>query len=410
MGKASRRKAGAAGGDDSGRDRKRISQAIRRLGLIDSRMPADLWAAQAEAKVGADDLATWDALVVDEKDDLYDFTYSTVDRALTLAVGFRSWPLEVECAWMLPRLRHALAEHDGEDRFLVEVGAGPGAAAAVLSAALGVPILCLDPHPLSAGLPEQLAERTGGAVTSHMAGTADIGRVLDGRVPAAVYGMGVFRYFQPHNHKPVFSYATHMNAILARGHAEPAALEFYEAIQGADLVLSEMSCPDYVAEVAAGAQRSGYHVPAGGLTQLAGATPNGPTQTTGMHFTRAGTAAESHLLVENYSPLPQPNAGLDLPNTPQAEALRWSLGDRLQSLDLTEVGYAKGGRVVRRELFRYGGLFGQYSADNAGNRGIVFVSGEEWPEVSTFVREQQEAMVAAGDISVMPLEQTPLTW
>ena len=409
MGKASRRKADKARGTDSTKDRKRISQAIRRLDLIDSRMTAELWYSQAVAKIGEDDVRFWDNFQHDDFNDLYDFTYATLDRALTLSVSPRSWPLEVECAWMLPRLREAMVRSDGDTPVIVEIGAGPGVAAAILSAALATPIICVDTHPLTAGLPEQLAERTGGSVTSHVADAAEIGLILDGRVPAAVFGMSVFRHFQTHKHEPVFSFVRHMDAILARGHASEAALEFYEAIEGADLILSEKACPDYVAEVAAGAQRFGYQVPVGGLTQLAAETRWGPSETTGMHFTRNAEATGAHLLVENFSPLPQPRAGMEI-DSAQAEALRWSLGTQVESLEVFEVNFTNEPRIMKRERFRYGDLFGQYSSTNTGGRKIAFSSDEEWAEVSRFILEEEKASIAAGEVTMSPLPSTPLDW
>ena len=410
MGKASRRKADKARGTDSTKDRKRISQAVRRLDLIDSRMTAELWYSQAVAKIGEDDVRFWDNFQHNDFNDLYDFTYATSDRALTLSVSPRSWPLEVECAWMLPRLREAMARSDGGNPVIVEIGAGPGAAAAILSAALATPIICVDTHPLTAGLPEQLAERTGGSVTSHVADAAEVDRILDGKVPAAVYGMGVFRHsFQPHKHESVFSFARHMNAILTRGHAKAAALEFYEAIEGADLILSEKACPDYVAEVAAGAQRFGYQVPVGGLTQLPAATLSGPSETTGMHFTQNAEPTDAHLLVENFSPLPQPRAGLEIESA-QAEALRWSLGTQVESLEVFEVNFTNDPRIMKRERFRYGRLFGQYSSTNTGERKIAFSSDEEWADVSRFILEEEKASIAAGEVTMNPLPSTPLEW
>lgn len=76
----------------------------------------------------------------------------------------------------------------------MEVGAGPGAAAAVLSAALQVPVIAVDAHPLTSGLLEQFARCTGGNVTSRVADIADPRTLRRGRSPAAVFGMGIYHF------------------------------------------------------------------------------------------------------------------------------------------------------------------------------------------------------------------------
>lgn len=67
---------------------------------------------------------------------------------------------------MMPRLRDAIERCGHDEPFLLEIGAGPGAAAAILSAALDVRVVTVDAHPKSLGLPEQFAELTGGRVES----------------------------------------------------------------------------------------------------------------------------------------------------------------------------------------------------------------------------------------------------
>ncbi len=181
-------------------DSMRLSRALDSLDLVDSALDEAVWMSCVTEQVGDDIADEWGNLEVDVVESEYEFTYGSFEKARNFSVGFRSGPLAAECGWMLPRLRDAIARSGHPEPFLVEIGAGPGAAAAVLSAALQVPVIAVDAHPLTSGLPEQFAKCTGGNVTSRIGDIADLADVLDGRSPAAVFGMGIYRYLQPHQH------------------------------------------------------------------------------------------------------------------------------------------------------------------------------------------------------------------
>lgn len=190
---------GAEPGTGLNADRKRLHRALRTLDLVDSRLDDFAWADQVRKYLGDETVDEYLDLESTTHDDVYDFTYSSFERAMHFSVGWRSWPLTAECERMLPRLREAVVRSGHSEPFLVEIGAGAGAAAAILSAALKVPVIAVDSHPKTLGLPEQFASRTGGTVESRVADIADLASVLDGAVPAAVSGMGVYRHLQPHD-------------------------------------------------------------------------------------------------------------------------------------------------------------------------------------------------------------------
>jgi hypothetical protein len=378
------------------RDAKIVRQIMRRLNVPDSRCSqVEFWDRTA-LLLGEADVEEWLRRQEDDTpDSQYDFTYSTLERALCCAVGWRSWPLEQECTWMLPRLREALSARGPDEQFVVEIGAGPGAASAVLSAALGVPFLAVDPHPLTAGLSEQIADRTGGKVTSVVAGAEDLARVLDGRVPAAVIGMGVFRYFQRHVHRDgVFSYSNSIANYLQAGRPDPQSVDFFQAIRPAELLLSEAACPDYVGEVATAAAASGYYFVEGGLSQMRTAIPTGPVENTLMHLACARLSPVSvPLLQATYSPLPAPRPGLHLEG-PMAEALMYSLGP-VKTLRLTELRWRDG--TLRRAAFQYGELFGHYDSTDLDYRRLTFHSAAEWPAAEARAVEYEEETVRSGE-------------
>jgi hypothetical protein len=101
---------------------------------------------------------------------------------------------------------------------------------------------------LTSGLPEQFAHCTGGKVTSRIADIADLAEVLDGRTPAAVFGMGIYRYLQTHQHRgDFFSDWLVKEQILDTHDIDPHVASFIAALGVADLLLSEQMCPDYLA-------------------------------------------------------------------------------------------------------------------------------------------------------------------
>jgi hypothetical protein len=357
-------------------DSVRLAQALASLGLVDSTLDGDEWMRRVAKQVGDQLADEWCELDVNDVEQAYEVSYSSFERAKHFSVGWRSGPLAAECAWMLPRLRDAITRSGHAEPFLVEIGAGPGGAAAVLSAALQVPVIAVDAHPLTAGLPEQFAQCTGGTVTSHVADIADLADVLEGRRPAAVFGMGIYRYLQPHHHRgESFSDWFEMGRILATHTVDPRVASFIAALGDADLVLSESTCTDYLAEMAAGLFAHGYQIPAGGTTRITSATPTGPTAVHGIHFTTADLPARNpNLLLEMYSPLPRPYADFasDPDNDPAAEALRLSL-EPTEFIEAAEIDYTDGSGRMRREVFGWGKhLIGQYLATNQGYRNLKF--------------------------------------
>jgi len=361
---------------ESDLDSARLAQALASLGLVDSTIDGDEWMRRVAKLVGDDIADEWYNLDADDIEHAYEFSYSSFEKAKHFSVGWRSGPLAAECAWMLPRLRDAITRSGHDEPFLVEIGAGPGAPAAVLSAALQVPVIAVDAHPLTAGLPEQFAQCTGGTVTSHVADITDLAAVLAGRRPAAVFGLGIYRYLQPHHHRgDSFSDWFEMKRILATHTVDPHVTSFIAALGDADLVLSESTCTDYLAEMAAGLFPAGYRIPAGGTTRITSATPTGPTAVHGIHFTTADLPARNpNLLLEMYSPLPRPYADFasDPDNDPAAEALRISL-EPTEFIEAAEIDYRDGSGRMRREVFGWGKhLVGQYVATNQGYRNLKF--------------------------------------
>ncbi len=406
MGKASRRKNSVS--DPLNLDKKVISRVIRRLNLPDSRGSYEDFCALVAPIVGWEEVAKWEVFDNLDADARYDFTYSSLERARIFAVGWRSWPLEVECAWMLPRLRDALSRHDENSQFLVEIGAGPGAAGAVLSAALNVPVIAVDPHPLTEGMAEQLAAMTRGVVTSHVAGAEDLPAVLGGRTPAAVFGMGVFRYFQPHLHgEEVFSYTNSISRYLRDANPSQVSRDFFDSIAPADLLLSEQCCTDYVGEVAAGAFACGYQAVSGGIAELKVAVPGEELLATAMHFALDHPhPSTGSLLAEMFSPLPGPRSGF-VTTSRAAEPLRLSLQDA-ETIRASETIWADGSGTLRREAFRIGTLFGFYFASDRNFRKIQFFRSEDWQASEEEELANDRAMVDSGYVEVRPL-LTPVT-
>jgi hypothetical protein len=142
---------------------------------------------------------------------------------------------------------------------------------------------------------------------------------------------------------------------------------------GADLVLAEITCPDYLAEMAAGVFPFGYDIPQGGITRIDGSTPDGPTTAFGIHFTTADLPKRNpNLLIEMFSPLPRPYGYFetDTGNGPGSEALRLSL-EPTEFLEAAEIDYADGSGRMRREVFGWGDrMIGQYFSTTRGFRNL----------------------------------------
>lgn len=387
-------------------DGRRLIRALDSLGLVDSLLDQDAWIARVTEQVG-DDIANQWYEFADGASDVeseYAFTYGAFERAKHFSVGWRSGPLAAECAWMLPRLRDAIDRSGHPEPFLVEVGAGPGAAAAVLSAALQVPVIAVDAHPLTSGLPEQFARCTGGNVTSRVADIADLEDVLDGRSPAAVFGMGIYRYLQPHQHRgDSFSDWFEMERILATHEVDPHVASFIAALGDADLVLSEQMCPDYLAEMASGLFKFGYQIPQGGIKRIASATPAGPTAAFGIHFSKADLPKRNpNLLIEMCSPLPRPYADFvsDPDNDPAAEALRLSL-EPTEFIEAAEIDYTDGSGRHRFEVFGWGKhLIGQYESTTGGYRRLRFFPRNDLDAALQALHEDQARIEQAGMATV----------
>jgi SAM-dependent methyltransferase len=399
----------------SNADHKRLHRALRTLDLVDSRLEDFDWADQVRRYVGDDIVDEWLDLDSGTHDDVYDYTYSSFERAMHFSVGWRSWPLTLECEWMLPRLRDAVARSGHEEPVLVEIGAGAGAAAALLSAALKVPVIAIDSHPKTLGLAEQFASRTGGTVESRVADIADLATVLDGRVPAAVFGLGIYRHLQPHNHAaPSLSDWAQMQRILSTFEVAPQVAKFIEALGGADLLLAEMSCPDYLAEVAAGLAKFGYEIPLGGIKKIEGATPNGPTVAFGIHFTTVDLPKrDPNLLIEMCGPNPQPfaYAETDADDTMAAEALRLSL-EPTELIEAGECVYKNGSGRLRREVFAWGDdLIGHYTSSSQRNfRHLKFYPKDDLEAVLKQIHEQEAANEEAGVVSLRPCRLPASMW
>jgi len=394
-------------------DSARLKRALESLSLVDSELDEATWTGRVREQVGDEIADEWCELEAEVVGSEYDFTYGSFERAKHFSVGWRSGPLVAECAWMLPRLRDAIARSGHPEPFLVEIGAGAGAAAAVLSAALEVPVVAVDAHVLTSGLPEQFAQRTGGSVTSHIADIADLADVLDGSCPAVVFGMGIYRYLQPHQHRgDSFSDWFEMQRILATHEVGPHVDSFIAALNGADLMLSEIMCTDYLAEMASGLFKFGYEIPQGGIKRIKSSTPIEPTVAFGIHFTKADLPKRNpNLLIEMCSPLPRPYADFasDPNNDPQAEALRISL-EPTEFIEAAEIDYTDGSGCLRHEVFGWGKhLIGQYVATTRGYRNLKFFPRNDLESVLEALNADEakleQAGAAAVDQCILPAPQ-----
>jgi hypothetical protein len=397
-------------------DSARLAQALESLGLVNSELGGNQWTRRVTEELGADIVRKWkrNARKTTDVRREYDLTYGSFENAKHLSASFRSAPLAAECAWMLPRLRDAITRSGHPDPFLVEIGAGPGAAAAVLSAALQVPVIAVDAHPLTAGLPEQFAQCTGGKVTSHVADIADLADILDGRIPAAVFGMGIYRYLQLHQHGgDSFSYWFEMERILATHTVDSHVTSFIAALGDADLVLSETTCMDYLAEMAAGLFAHSYQIPQGGITRITSAMPYGPATVVAIHFSKADLPARNpNLLMEMCSPLPRPHADFasDPNNDPAAEALRLSLGPT-EFIEANEIVYIEEAVRHRREVFGFGKhLIGRYEATTQGYRNLKFFPRKDLEVELAAIRENEAELEEAGAATIQPCTLPAPQW
>lgn len=394
-------------------DLKRCRRAVRSLNLVDSRLDEAAWAKQVSSQVGEDDVAEW-LKGMDTFEEAYDFSYSSFERAVHFSVGWRSWPFTAECEWMLPRLRDAITRSGHENPFLVEIGAGAGAAAAVISAALRVPVIAIDSHPKTLGLAEQFATCTGGTVESRVADISDLADVLDGATPSAVFGMTVYKHMQPPEHsRSSFSDWASMQKILATHRVEPEVERFIKALGGVDLVITEMTEPEHLAEIAAGVFAFGYDIPRGGITRIDGATPGKATTAFGIHFTTADLPKrDPNLLIEMFSPLPRPYASFDTDGgiDSAAEALRLSL-EPTELLEAVEINYTDGSGRMRREIFGFSNrLIGQYFSTTRGYRRLRILQQTDLESALEHVHADEAKLTVLGKASVTPCSLAAPLW
>ena len=365
--------------------------------------------------MGDEMVSRWFELDAGDYESVYDFTYASFEQAVHFSVGWRSWPLAAECEWMLPRLRDAVARSTHTDPFLVEIGAGAGAAAAILSAALQIPVIAVDSHPKTLGLAEQFAHRTGGMVESRAGEIAALTEVLGGKLPAAVFGMGIYRHLQPHEHgeEETFSDWANMQHILATYQVGPHVDSFIEALNGADLLLAEMMCTDYLAEMASGLFRHGYDIPKGGMRRIDGATPEGPTTAFGIHFSTANLPdRDPNLLIEMFSPLPRPHSHFESePDDGRpAEALRLSL-EPTEFIEAAEFDYTDGSGRLRYEVFALGEhLIGRYTATSRGFRSLKFFPRQDLETLLQDLRTDTAGYEEVGAVTVQPCSVPAQLW
>ena len=338
------------GGDVPGRDAKSVRRAIRKLGLPDSRQSPETWYAQASATLPETDIANVFKSGGAEASD-YDEAYKSFDHARILSAGWRSHMLELECIWMLPILRRAIQERRAQEpvTFLVELGAGSGAASAILGSILNIDVIAVDTHDLSAPRIQEMAAITGASVEAHQADVTDLSKLLAGRTPAAIFEMSTVRYLQVHQHMDGgFSNRYRIERNIKTTKASDAFAALLKAANGGDILLSEMSCIDYVGEIEGAAATFGYHLDPDDLTYITGQIPTEEVATIAMHLRRCEEVAEpAKLLAALSGPVPSPRTGLHLEGA-AAESLRLALGE-LSNWQGVEITYNDGSGTLRRE-------------------------------------------------------------
>jgi hypothetical protein len=366
-----------------GRDARDVQRVIRRLGLIESNQSLDAWYAQARMQLPEASVQRFYDFKTGKRDaDIYDLTYKDFDHARVFHVSWSSQAFETELTWMIPRLRAALSRVEPERRFFIELGSGHGAAAAVVSAVLKVPVIAVDPQPAAFGLPELFAARTGGDVTSITASAKDLPGVVDGRIPAAIFGLGVFRYFQTHEHgNDSFSFMNAMDHMFATRMPDAQSLAFFQANTPAEMIFSESGCPDYLAEVLLGARAAGYNLSMGGAAVKKESVASGELRDLLMFHltTKESLISVKHPFIEMSQPLPELHAGLSVEGT-AAEAIRLVNNPDITTIETTEVEFSDG--TLNTEIFTIGDHFaGLYKTSNLGYRSIKIVPYNELPRI-----------------------------
>jgi len=379
---------------------------MRRLGLIDSRCSHEEFYRNAGIALGKADLEEWMKVSSSGSYDRnYDFQYSSVDRAIVTSVSWRSWPLEVELRWLLPRLANRLQRVPPEERYLVEIGAGPGAAAAIASAVLDVPVIATDAHPSTLGMAEQLSMRTQGNAISRVLDALDVSTVFHDAPPAAIFGLGVFRYVVRHNHKSrVFSYSGSAANFMKQPPSE-AAVEFFRSISPSDLLLAEQMCEDYLGEIASAALKANYFFTAAGVERLYHQIPGEDSSCVCVHLTCEESEKSPRPPVELLAgELPPVAEGLNVDGL-QAEIMR-SLLTPVEQLETQEIQWKDESGTLRREFFRYETLFGCYRASDVGFRELQLVSRHDESKLRREIADD-EARVAPSERTRRRVIATP---
>ena len=393
-------------------DGRDVRRAIRRLGLIESNQPLEAWDAQARTQLPEESVQRYyDFKTGTPDENFYDFTYQDYDHARVFHASWSSHALESELVWMISRLRSALNRVESERRVLIELGAGHGAAAAIVSSVLKVPVLTIDPEPAALGLPEQFATRTGGDVTSITASAVDLPGAVDGRIPAAIFGLGVFRYFQTHQHgNDSFAFMKAMDHMFANREPDTQSSAFFQANAPAEMIFSEKGCPDYLAEVLLGARAAGYELASDGASLTYGVVAGGePQDLILFHLTPAGSLSSGkHPFMEMLEPLPSLQAGLRVEGI-QAEAIRAINDPHVETIESVEVEYANG--KLRREIFTTGNLLaGVYKATNLGFRSIEISPNSELQRIIEDERAEDEYLKQYQMATVRPIMASPSRW
>ena len=375
---------------------KKLSRVMRRLGLIDSRCSHEEFYRSAETALGKADLEEWMEVSSSDSYDLnYDFQYASVDRALVTSVSWRSWPLEVELRWLLPRLANRLQRVPPEERYLVEIGAGPGAAAAIASTVLDVPVIATDTHPSTLGMAEQLSARTQGSATSVVVDALDVSTVFHDAPPAAIFGLGVFRYVVRHSHQSrVFSYSGSAAKFTKQPPSQKAA-EFFRSIWPSDLLLAEQMCEDYLGEIASAALTANYSFTAAGVERLYHQIPGEDSSCVCVHLTCEESEKSPRPPVELLAgELPPVAGGLNVDGL-KAEIMR-SLLTPVEQLETQEIQWKDDSGTLRREFFRYKSLFGCYRASDVGFRELQLVSRHDESKLRRKIADD-EARIAPSE-------------
>jgi hypothetical protein len=396
----------------SGRDARDVQRVIRRLGLIESNQSLEAWYGQARTQLPETSVQRfYDYKTGKQDSEIYPFTYQDYDHARIFHTSWTSHALETQLVWMIPRLRAALSRAEPERRFLIELGAGPGAAAAIVSAVLKVPVITIDPEPNALGLPEQFAARTGGDVTSITASAVDLPKVVDGRIPAAIFGIGVFRYFQTHDHgNDSFSFMREMDLMFIDRDPDPQSLAFFQSNIPAEMIFAESGCPDYLAEVLLGARASGYDLATDGAMLTHGVIAGGEIRDLLLfHLTPTESLTSTkHPFIEMFEPLPDLQAGLRVEGA-KAEAVRTLNDSDAETVEASQIEFHNG--TMRREIFTLNShLAGVYKATNLGFRSIKITSHNQLRLLIEEAHEEDENFTNDRRTVIRPLLTGPAYW